>query len=472
MRWSKPLSFLLSTLAVAILFTMHWIKQTFGEVTYEQIVWHILNVDTLQGFDHNYLRNALTHLVKIIIYSFIIGIFIKYIDITLNKLFGYSQRKIQTFTILASSILFIYSAVSFVIRYIDTNIISYNEKDFIAENYYIPENIVFNKKNNIIIVLAESLENSFGADFHETSYIERLEKVRDAAVHTPHMVQVYGTGWTIAAVTAWHFGLPLKTPHNIDGNRYISRSGFLPHATSIFDILHENGYTLKLLLGSDKHFSGKHILFPGHGKFEIQDKAYFLSKGNELEAHQGTEWGYRDAFLFDRAVEEYLRLKQKGIPFVLFIETVDTHSPNGFYPEENKKFFDIRDAIIELDRNIDKFFKKIKQYDTNQEDIVIILGDHYFMGIPDFMKTVQQRYIYNMFYGPVPILPEQKKNAVISALDIAPTLLQCAGARWENGRFGLGVSFFSEEPSLVEQYGLEKLNDLLSNTSKKYESFY
>ena len=146
MRWSKPLSFLLSTLAVAILFTMHWIKQTFGEVTYEQIVWHILNVDTLQGFDHNYLRNALTHLVKIIIYSFIIGIFIKYIDITLNKLFGYSQRKIQTFTILASSILFIYSAVSFAIRYIDTDIISYNEKDFIAENYYIPENIVFNKK--------------------------------------------------------------------------------------------------------------------------------------------------------------------------------------------------------------------------------------------------------------------------------------------------------------------------------------
>ena len=70
MRWSKPLSFLLSTLAVAILFTMHWIKQTFGEVTYEQIVWHILNVDTLQGFDHNYLRNALTHFVKIIIYSF------------------------------------------------------------------------------------------------------------------------------------------------------------------------------------------------------------------------------------------------------------------------------------------------------------------------------------------------------------------------------------------------------------------
>lgn len=93
MRWSKPLSFLLSTLAVAILFTMHWIKQTFGEITYEQIVWHILNVDTLQGFDRNYLRNALTHLVKIIIYSFIIGIFIKYIDITLNKLFGYSQRK-------------------------------------------------------------------------------------------------------------------------------------------------------------------------------------------------------------------------------------------------------------------------------------------------------------------------------------------------------------------------------------------
>lgn len=467
---SKLISFVLLTLSMATLFTMHWVKQIFGEVTYEQLVWHIINFDSLHGFDRNFLRNALTYIVKFTIYSSAIAIFIKYIDRIINRLFGYSQHKVRIRLVLVSSIFFIYSFF-YAIQHLDINTVKYNDKDFIAENYYIPENIIFSEKKNLIIVLVESLENSFGADFHDISYIKQLEKLRDAAAHTPYMLQVTGTQWTIAAITAWHFGLPLKTPHNINGNRYIARSGFLPHATSIFDILHKNGYNLKLLLGSGKHFSGQHILFSGHGNFEILDKDYFLSQGYDLKKHQGTGWGYRDAFIFDRAIEEYLQLKKEKKPFVLFVETIDTHFPDGFCPEERKKFFDIRDAIIEADRNIDIFLNKINHH-TDEKDIIIVLGDHQFMGMPDFMSNIQQRYIYNMFYGSVPVLPEQKKNAVISALDIAPTLLQCAGARWENGRFGLGVSLFSEELSLVEQYSPETFNELLGRPSKKYESFY
>lgn len=472
MRWSNILSFFLAAIATFILLSIQWIGQTFGGVTYEQLVWHILNADTLQAFDPYYLVRGLVFLGILLALCLAIGLTIRYADRIVHKFLGCDSRTTDKGVLCLSVMFFLFAVIFFAIRYVRiTEDVAY-AGDFIADHYVLPQRLTFPEKKNLVIVLAESLENSFGAGSLKTSCIERLEKIRGDAAHTPHMVEVCGTGWTIAAATAWHFGLPLKTPHGIDGNNYVSRYGFLPHATSIFDILRGQGYASTLMMGSDSNFSGMKILFSGHGEFAIRDKQYFMAQGYDLERYQGLEWGYADAFILDRAVEEYARLKKQGKPFVLLIETVDTHFPEGFCPEERKTFFDIRDAIVELDRNLARFFQQLTRLDPGQEDVIIFLGDHYLMGNHEFMEPVARRSIYNMFHGALPALPEQKKTAAISALDIAPTLLQCAGARWENGRFGLGASLFSDEPSLVEQYGQARLDELLGKPSDKYSSFY
>lgn len=65
-----------------------------------------------------------------------------------------------------------------------------------------------------------------------------------------------------------------------------------------------------------------------------------------------------------------------------------------------------------------------------------------------------------------------REDKNISDLDIAPTLLELAGGRWENHQYGLGVSVFSSDPNLLEKHGLNHLNQMLSKRSKRYDEFY
>ena len=95
-------------------------------------------------------------------------------------------------------------------------------------------------------------------------------------------------------------------------------------------------------------------------------------------------------------------------------------------------------------------------------------------GDPAFLSPLahENRTIYNFFYGDLPDIPASKLDGKISALDIAPTLLWCAGARWDSDQFGLGINIFSETQSLLEQYGRDEFDRQLSQPSKLYEGFY
>lgn len=446
----------------------------FGTITHEQLIWHFRNYESLQYVDRNWLSVLTTFFRVIVIYSTLLFIFC----LLAEKL---AQKYKTAFTVYTSlpkifSLALLTAIGIFLFRHIDIKALIHtnNTPDFIANNYYIPHSadINFSKKKNIILVLVESLENYSYKEFAHVSYIPNLEQLKSSGISLPQMQEVNGSNWTIAAMTSWHFGLPLKTPYNSHRNAYRTKKGFLPNATSIFDILKNNGYELSMVTGSDHRFAGGDILFIGHGNFNILDKHYYIKKGWNLEQYRGFGGEFRDAFVLERANEEFDKLKKKNKPFVLFVETIDTHSPNGFCQKENIHYNDIRDAIIEADKTIYSFFNKIKSKINPKTDVIILIGDHYLMGEHEFLKPVQNRTIYNLFYGSLPDVPAAKKDTPFSALDIAPTLLQCAGARWGNGKFGLGVSIFSDEKTLLEIYGRDKLNELIGNKSQKYNMFY
>lgn len=341
---------------------------------------------------------------------------------------------------------------------------------FIASHYETPEApaVSFPQgRNNLVCLLVESLEDSFQA------YIPRLDGLRALGVSTRNMQPVHGITWTIAAQTAWHFGLPLKTPLGINRNRYISKTGFLPNAVSIFDVLERHGYRCVLVMGTDAVFGGANLLFTRHGGFEVRDKRYFEAQGHDLAQHQGTEWGYSDRFVLARAFDAYRELLEQPRPFALFVATMDTHSPTGYAPPEEREFGDIRDAIRAADRNVSAFVREVLAVPKGHDRLAIaVIGDHEYMGLPDFLKDAPRRRLYNFFAGNLPPVPQEKLDAPLSALDIAPTLLQMAGARWGNDRFGLGVSLFSQEPSLLQKIGKKALDEGLAGKSRYYEKFY
>ncbi len=341
--------------------------------------------------------------------------------------------------------------------------------DTIKKLYSVPTlgDVHFKNKKNMVLLLAESMENSFTDPALQQVLMPNMKRFQEMAIYNDAMINIYGTGWTIASLTGWFFGLPLKLPHGINGNSYISKRGFLPGALSIFDILQKNGYELVLIMGTDKRFSGMDILFSGHGSFRILDKNYFIEMGWSLQEY-GTQWGFSDAFVLDRAYEEYHKLKNSNSPFVLLIETIDTHVPEGFCPAEKKKYHDIRDAIIEADANIAAFSEKIWKDDV----VYIVAGDHFFMSSPEFLSPVKTRTIFNLFHGDIPPVPNRKRHEHFSALDMAPTLLHAVGARWKTDQFGLGISLFSDQPTFLESYGPEKMNKILSSWSKFYATFY
>lgn len=94
--------------------------------------------------------------------------------------------------------------------------------DFIGDNYFVPseKEITFPFKRDLVIVLAESFETSFFDKNISSESIPdgRMMRARSEGLFTNNMQQIRGTGWTIASMTAWHFGLPLKLPSFVEGN--------------------------------------------------------------------------------------------------------------------------------------------------------------------------------------------------------------------------------------------------------------
>ena len=469
-----------------------WIAKTFGHDIYlEQMLWHLAE-SSLEGVDQIYIKRAakFSALTLALCVVWMIACYPRpLIEIFrklpfLGKYFSDSavdSRKYSLLLLCASSIYFIGIGIfvderfhihEYICHKVSgiAEISSTRGSDELKNMYSIPsrDEILFEKKQSMVIVLAESMETSFNDPQLERPLMPRMEKLKKLSQHNDNYVKVYGAGWTIASMTGWFFGLPLRVPHGIGANSYRAKTGFLPGAESIFDILKENGYELVFILGSSRFFSGKDKLFFGHGEFVIMDKEYFEKQGWSVEADGGTGWGFTDAFVFERALEEYQKLKAAGKPFVLFIETVDTHGPDGFCPPERRQYNDFRDAVVELDRNLAEFSQKI----WNDDVVYIVLGDHFLMGNPDFLKPVENRKIFNLFHGNLPSIPADKRGQHVSALDMAPTLLHAAGARWTGDQFGLGISLFSERPSLLEEYGLERFNEFLGGWSPFYSTLY
>ena len=473
-------------LAFGTTVTVDWLYETFGHLSMDEIIFHLkvpmegTNTDIIVIF----MKQCLW---KVIIPTVIIAFALIYPmvkDIKIIHEIHTSERRRTTILSLVISILILITSIYKIVK--TTDIKEYiesqtHDSSFIASEYVKPEktNIELpEEKRNLIYIFLESMETTYYSmqDGGLSQYdlipeISKLAKEETNFSDTDKLggaYTLYGTTWTVGAMTAQTAGVPLKL--SIEDNAMGEYSTFLGGAYSLGQVLQKNGYHNYLLLGSDATFGGRRNLFEQHGNYEIWD---FESARNESRVDEKIWWGYTDDQLFEYAKEKVAYLAEQDEPFNFTMLTADTHFPDGYRCKDcpNKWDEQYKDVISCSSKKVGDFIKWLQKQDYYDNTTIVIAGDHLTMQSNFFELEDGQDYqkkVVNLIINPA--VEAENTNRIYSTMDLYPTTLAALGANIEGNKLGLGTNLFSNEETLIEKYGVEYVNNELMKISRFYNN--
>ena len=359
------------------------------------------------------------------------------------------------------------------------------ESTFIEEVYVNPNEVELTfseNKRNLIYIYLESMESTFSSiengGAYEENYISKLSKLAFNNTYfsnTELLGGAYsmpGTNWTIAGMVAQTAGIPIKTI--FDGNMLTDYYSVLfPGAYSLGEILEENGYKNYVMFGSDAAFAGRDNYFLNHGNYEILD--YYQAKEDDIIADDYyVFWGFEDDILYDYAKEKLLEISENDEPFNFTILTVDTHASDGYLSDFCEEISDNKylNAINCASYQLNEFINWIKKQDFYKNTTIIISGDHISMNNYSFDNIgAYQRTIFNTFINyKVQNNIKNYYNRLFTAFDMYPTTLAALNVEIKGNRLGLGVNLFSDEQTLLEEYGYAYVYNELNKKSTFYNN--
>ena len=339
---------------------------------------------------------------------------------------------------------------------------------FIEENYVDPKGIELHfpeKKRNLIYIYMESTELTFMDEAHGGAFPDNLlpemtalskegEDFSGEGDSRNGGIALPGATWTMGAIFAQSTGLPLKI--SIEQNSMDSQKAFFPSVTAIQDILKEEGYTQKFLLGSVGYFGGRELYMKDHGDVKVEDFSYWKRK-NKFPKDYWVNWGFEDEKLYSYAREELSNLAKEDKPFNLTLLTVDTHFPDGYvcrlcqnnYPDNQ-----YANVYRCASRQVTDFVNWIKKQDFYENTTIVISGDHPTMDCDfcDHVPKSYQRKVYTVFLNAAAKRKERNKREY-ATFDYFPTTLAAIGVEIPGNRLGLGTNLFSGESTLTEKFG-------------------
>lgn len=499
-RWVGVGKFVVAPLVVfvgvLVAISTQWVLWNFGLVTPEKLIFH-LKVP-VQGADTSFaFRYVLESVVTsvLLVASLMLLVFLPwkrepYIQVQWKE----NGRKwslapisgIRRHTAVFSTLVLLFGLVYFSIGLDLPGFVSYTfeNSSFIEEHYTDTAKVPLafpQTKRNLVHIFMESMENTYlsaeegGAQ--PENLIPELSDIakQNIAFRSPiggGAQQLHGTGWTIAAMVAQTSGLPLKIP--ISGNDYGSYSKLLPGATSLGDILDKQGYTQMLMVGSDSSFGGRKNYFEQHGNYTVKDYFTAVPDGIIKKGYK-VWWGFEDKYLFEYAKDELLKLSDGDKPFNFTMLTVDTHHVSGYRCSlcGNDHDTQYANVISCASRQVAHFLSWLEQQDFYENTTVVITGDHLSMD-PNFFAALDPEYTrttYNAFIN-TGMSAENTANREFATFDLFPTILASLGVEIKGDRLGLGTNLFSGLPTLLEQYGADKLDSQLSKSSKFYDNVF
>ena len=483
----KVISILFFIIGVTFIFFSNWFIDYFGIITPEQFLFNLKS--PLKGTSTDMFKEIfMTPVFAIIASTTVFLIFMNFsYDISLTK--DSIKKKILSKRIL-SKVSFILAFVCLVIgvpygshKLNLSKVVKayYSNSNYFDENYVDPRDIKMSfpsKKRNLIHIYLESIENTYLSEelggYMNYNLMPELTELSKEGISFSNNdkfggpYQTYGSSWSVAGMVNMSAGIPLKIP--IGANSYGKSGSFLPGTITIGDILEAQGYNQTIMFGADSDSGGLTTFFNTHGSFNIFDYKAAKEKGL-IPKDYNVWWGFEDDKLYEYAKDELTRLHKEGKPFNFTMETADTHFPDGYLSEnvENKYPEQYSNVIAYSTKEAVKFIRWIQEQPFYENTTIVVTGDHLSMD-KNYFKEFDPSYhrtIFNLILN-APITTDNVKNREFAPFDMFPTILASMDVQFEGDKLGLGTNLFSDKKTLIEEEGLESLQDGLERNSNYF----
>ncbi len=316
-------------------------------------------------------------------------------------------------------------------------------------------------KKNLIVIYAEGLENTFLRLPETRKYMGPIANLIDTGEEFTNVGMVHGAHYSTAGVLATQCGTPLL-PFGIFNTHNAKATVQIPiyqQVKCLPDILKQDGYDVSFFVGTVlADFSLKNFL-DTHSYNET------FGKGDETEQerkdHPTTAWVLPDSLVFSRARAKLKTLAKSDDPFMLVVETIATHGPDG-YPDKGcevkSEFNSGMPASIKCTADhIQNFMTLVSDLNLDDNTVIAVMSDHLVWEnvFTPMLNDVGHRR--NLFFM---LNTDQtgKIDKTGSAVDIYPTILEALGYQLKNDRANMGISLTSDKTTLAETYGIAPLS--------------
>lgn len=345
------------------------------------------------------------------------------------------------------------------------------EQSFAAYNM-IPEAAATRPPKNLLYVYVESLERTYLDETLFPGLAEGIRRLEASALSFTDIVQLPGTNWTVAGMTASQCGLPLVTSSG--GNAMGGMDEFLPGARCLGDLLRARGYRLSYMGGAKLEFAGKGKFYRTHGFDSVRGLDELAPAIQDPDYRNG--WGLFDDSLFEMAEAHLEELAKVEEPFGLFLLTLDTHHPNG-HPSKSCDGLTYGDgsnpilnAVRCSDHLVSRFVDRIRRSKLAKNTLIVIGSDHLAMRntATPLLERGERRNLLIVLDPSQGSAPRKIKRAG-STLDVGPTVLGLLG--FDAPALGLGRNLLRQAPTLVQEFDdpSAKLDDWRSSIESMWE---
>lgn len=447
----------------------YWLRQTFGDVTMEQALWH------LRYADRAAFMLSQVFFVECAVQVLLVPALLASVAALLHarvapRLAGWPRRSLRIAPAAIGACALAALAMQFSLA---SYAAAYLEPDRFAQEYVEPRSVALapGQRRNLVLIYAESLEATYG----DSSLFGRdlLAPLRHAGGHSYARYRpAAGATWTIAGMVATQCGVPLKVYAQADIRADGPGKAFLAGATCLGDVLQAHGWRNVFLGGAPLSFSGKGRFLQDHGYTEAWGREEWERAGAKPDELQA--WGLYDDALFARARKRLAQLHAAGQPFNLTLLTLDTHNPYGFLSAgcRQRGAAGFEGIVSCSARQIAEFIAFARERGYLADTAIVVVGDHLAVPNPVWRQLEQageRRSIFNLFVGEG--LPQPNTTEFLP-FDLFPTLVELAGIRVPGDRLGLGYSAVGTKEAQVPAARAQHWSLAVVRGSPRYDALW